>query len=87
MSFHACVEANDVEFAPTTLWTQAAQLGCGTGRVCPVIPPAGIVDVLLSRCRTDTVSEIVKGEAAADGLRGYSPCAPANLKAERVWQI
>ena len=25
------------------LWTQTAQLGCGIGRVCPVIPPAGIV--------------------------------------------
>lgn len=64
----------------------AAQLGCGTGRVCPVIPPAGIVDVRPSRCRTDATSENVRGEAAANGLRGYPPCIPANLKAGRVWQ-
>ena len=69
------------------LWTRTAQLGCGIGRVCPVIPPAGIVEVLLSRCRTDPVSEIVRGEAAAGSLWGYPPCAPENLKAERVCQI
>ena len=68
------------------LWTQAAQLGCGIGRVYPVIPPAGIVGVLLSRCRTNAASEIVRGEAAANGLRGYPPCIPTNLQAGRVWQ-
>jgi len=31
------------------------------------------------------VSEIVRGEAAAGGLRGYPPCTPANLKAGWVW--
>ena len=57
--------------APCSHWAAVdttAQLGCGTGRVCPVIPPAGIVEVLLSRCRTDPVSEIVRGEAAAGSL-------------------
>ena len=75
--------------APCPCWAAVdttAQLGCGIGRVCPVIPPAGIVGVLLSRCWTDTLSETVKGETAADGLRGYPPCTPANLKAGRVWQ-
>ena len=75
--------------APCPYWTAVdttAQLGCGIGRVCPVNPPAGIVGVLLSRCRADTVSEIVRDEAAAGGLRGYPPCIPANLKAGRVWQ-
>ena len=42
--------------------------------------------VLLSRCWTDTLSETVKGETAANGLRGYTPCTPANLKAGRAWQ-
>ena len=41
----------------------AAQAACVL-----VIPPAGIVEVLLSRCRTDTMSETVRGEAAAGGL-------------------
>ena len=48
--------------------------------MCPVIPPAGIVGVLLSRCRTDAASETVRGGATANGSRGYPPCAPANLK-------
>ena len=67
------------------LWTQTAQLGCGIGRECPVIPPAGIVGVLLSRCRTDAALEIVRGETAVNSLRGYPPCIPANLKAGWVW--
>lgn len=40
--------------------------------------------VLLPRCRTDATLETVRGEAAAGGLWGYPPCAPANLKAGRV---
>ena len=75
--------------APCPYWTAVdttAQLGCGVCRMCPVIPPAGIVGVLLSRCRTDAASETVRGGATANGSRGYPPCAPANLKAGRVWQ-
>ena len=73
--------------APCPYWAAVdttAQLGCGICRVCPLIPPAGIVGVLLSRCRTDAASETVRGETAANGLLGYPPCIPANLKAGRV---
>ena len=69
------------------LWTRPLNSAAAQAACVPMIPPAGIVGVLLSRYRTDAASEIMRGEAAANGLRVYPPCVPANLKAGRVWQI
>ena len=54
----------------------AAELGCGIGRVCPVIPPAGIGVCAALTLPDRHYAGDVRGETATDGLRGYPSLYP-----------
>lgn len=80
MSFRINAEANDTKLAPTMTADTAAELGCGLGRVYPLIPPAGI-EVLRPPWPNRRNAGVGRVGLLPQVLRRSIPKSPAHLNA------